>query len=218
MSERPAPNTQDHAYTTRLLTHSGAWWKRLLHVQAPYRWNLRRLHPGFTLDIGCGIGRNLLHLDRHGVGVDHNPHSVAIARQRGCQAFTEAELFACAYAAPERFDSLLLAHVAEHMTRDQVVALLARYLPLLKCGGKVIFMTPQERGYQSDRTHVHFYDFDQIAAICQQVRLTVIRNYSFPFPRSFGSIFRHNEFIAVACKHAPSPEDDALQQQPVPVK
>ena len=56
-----------------------ARWKQWLDVQAPFRWNLRRLDPGFTLDIGCGIGRNLLHLPRQGVGVDTNEHCVRAA-------------------------------------------------------------------------------------------------------------------------------------------
>ena len=54
-------------------------WKRWLDVQAPYRWNLRRLALGFTLDLGCGTGRNLAHLGGHGVGVDPNARIMAVA-------------------------------------------------------------------------------------------------------------------------------------------
>ncbi len=50
-------DTRDAAYTTRLDELGGAAWKRYLDVQAPYRWNLSRLNLGFTLDVGCGIGR-----------------------------------------------------------------------------------------------------------------------------------------------------------------
>ena len=39
--------------------------------------DLRRLHLGLTLDVGCGLGRNLYAL--RGVGVDHNPEAVAVA-------------------------------------------------------------------------------------------------------------------------------------------
>ena len=46
------------AYADRLKARL-VWWKRALDVQAPYRWNLRRLKPGFMLDVGCGLGRNL---------------------------------------------------------------------------------------------------------------------------------------------------------------
>ena len=73
------------AYTERLI---GPWWKPTSVVQAPYRWNIRRLGLGRTLDVGCGVGRNLLHLDGNGVGVDTNRHSVAIATDRGLSAYT----------------------------------------------------------------------------------------------------------------------------------
>src|SRR6185503_19361862 len=70
-------------YTARLSSLGDQWWKRALDVQAPYRWNLRRLELGFTLDIGCGLGRNLKHLEGRGVGIDHNQTSIDIARAAG---------------------------------------------------------------------------------------------------------------------------------------
>jgi hypothetical protein len=62
----------EQEYTDLLLRLQTKRWKRLLHVQAPWGWNLRRLNPGFTLEIGCGIGRNLLQLGGTGVGTDTN--------------------------------------------------------------------------------------------------------------------------------------------------
>ena len=59
----------------------------------PYRWNLRRLRLGRVLDVGCGIGRNLQHLDADAVGVDHNQDSVTIARQRGLTAYVPEAFF-----------------------------------------------------------------------------------------------------------------------------
>ena len=48
-------------------------WKRILDVQAPYRWNLRRLlGTRRTLDVGCGIGRNLVNLPVGSVGVSRH--------------------------------------------------------------------------------------------------------------------------------------------------
>ena len=51
------PGTEGADYTERLQRIGGARWKRMLGSQAPYRWNIRRLNLGRTLDVGCGIGR-----------------------------------------------------------------------------------------------------------------------------------------------------------------
>src|SRR5438477_5904865 len=104
-------STRGADYADRLVSLQQVWWKRLLPVQAPYRWNLRRLKLGSTLDVGCGIGRNLIHLGGDGVGIDHNPSSVAVARAAGLRAFTPEEFLASPFAAPRSFDSLLVAHV-----------------------------------------------------------------------------------------------------------
>src|SRR2546423_10019742 len=107
-------DTADQRYAAWLATQEAIWWKRLFAVQAPFRWNLRRLDPGFTLDIGCGIGRNLLHLPGHSVGIDVNAHCVRAAKARGLIAFTPSEFRRSVEDnRPGRFDAILLAHVAE---------------------------------------------------------------------------------------------------------
>lgn len=73
-------DTKNQSYSERLLNKQTAKWKEILDVQAPYRWNLQRLNLGFTLDIGCGIGRNLINLKGNGIGIDHNFHSVEVCR------------------------------------------------------------------------------------------------------------------------------------------
>src|SRR5215211_6096300 len=115
-------NTKNEKYTARLLERN-TWWKRLLDVQRPYRMHLQRLNLGFVLDVGCGVGRNLINLTgvSPAVGVDHNKHSVAIAKSRGLNAFTPEEFLDTPYAEPSSFDSLLLSHVAEHMRYDEAL-------------------------------------------------------------------------------------------------
>lgn len=196
-------NTQDPRYTARLVAMQSVWWKRRLNVQAPYRWNLRRFNPGFTLDLGCGLGRNLINLRGNGVGLDHNSDFVAIARSRGLNAFTPNEFHASSFDAPNRFDSILLAHVAEHMTEQEAVKLLSDYLYLLKPQGKVILITPQESGYNSDPTHVQFMDFETLGRIVRKIGLLPLKEYSFPFPRALGRFFKHNEFVSVSNKPTP---------------
>lgn len=177
-----------------------ARWKRWLDVQAPFRWNLRRLDPGFTLDLGCGIGRTLLHLAGRGVGVDTNADCVRTARQRGLQAFLPVEFRSSEYNRPGRFDTLLLAHVLEHMTEDQAVALVRDHAGLVRDGGQLIVLAPQEAGFRSDPTHVQLMDFDALRRIASEAGFQPGRCYSFPFPRWMGRVFTYNEFVLVARK------------------
>lgn len=191
-------DTRSREYTERLVRLQRAPWKRLLRVQAPYRWNLRRLRPGFTLEVGCGIGRNLEHLDGNAVGLDLNPFSVAAARRAGLRAFTPAEFRASSWCRPGAFDSLLLSHVAEHMRREELLALLREHLAYVRPGGLLILVTPQEVGFRSDPSHVEFLDLAALRRVADELGLAPVRDYSFPFPRFFGRLFVYNEFVSVS--------------------
>jgi SAM-dependent methyltransferase len=199
--ERAGAATHGEDYADRLIRLQTARWKRWLDVQALHRWSLRRLDPGFTLDVGCGIGRNLLHIAGQSVGVDVNEFCVRAARARGLVAFTPDEFRRSAdYCRPARFDSILLAHVAEHMREDQVVALLREYEPLLRPDGKLLLISPQEAGFRSDATHVELMDFARLEHIARRLGCRPERRYSFPFPRWAGRLFTYNEFVVVSRK------------------
>jgi SAM-dependent methyltransferase len=190
-------STRDSAYTEWLRRPDSARWKRWLDVQRPYRWNLRRLKPGLVLDVGCGVGRSLGHLDGHGVGIDHNPHSVAQARARGFEAYTSEEFAATPWNRGGTFDSLLCSHVLEHLALDDARGLLAQYLPLVKARGRVIVIVPQEAGYRSDPTHVTYIDRRTLAGLARVLPLDLVGLRSFPFPPVAGRVFRHNETVAL---------------------
>ncbi len=193
-------DTASEAYARRLQAKQQVWWKKLLDVQAPYRWNLRRQQLGRTLDVGCGIGRNLETLGVGSVGVDHNAASVAVARERGGIALTTQEWQDSELRRPAAFDGMLLAHVVEHMTNEEAASLLNDYLPYLRPGGKVFFVCPQERGLASDPTHVEFADGAALTALAQRVGLRPRPWFSFPFPRWAGRPFIYNEFCLLATK------------------
>jgi len=197
--------THGEEYAERLIKLQTARWKQWLDVQAPFRWNLRRLDPGVTLDIGCGIGRNLLHLPGLSVGIDVNEHCVRAAKARGLIAFTPAEFErSTEHNRPGRFDAILLAHVAEHMTEDQAVALLQAYMPTLRSEGRLILIAPQEAGFRSDPTHLELMDFTRLARISGRLGFQPERAFSFPFPRWVGRLFTYNEFVVVGKKPAPA--------------
>lgn len=188
-------STSDPRYAERLASLERVWWKQV--VPDPYRWFLRRQHLGFVLDVGCGIGRGLRYLDGNGVGVDHSEASVASCRAQGFQAFTPTEFASSAFAAPGRFDALVCSHVLEHLTSDEQGDLLATYLPNVRAGGRVVLITPQERGQASDATHVTFVDDHALARLAARFGL-VGAPRSFPLPRVAGKAFRYNEFVLVA--------------------
>jgi len=194
-------STKDEDYTKRLLDRS-VWWKRVLDVQRLYRIHLQRLSLGSVLEIGCGIGRNLINLGKatRNIGIDHNPNSVAVAVSRGLVAFTPEQFLSSHYAQPSRFDSLLLSHVAEHMRRDEIVSLLNEYLVYLRPGARVVIITPQEAGHRSDPTHAEFMDFEMLSGIMQDAGLIELTHYSFPLARLFGKIFKYNEFVVIGQK------------------
>lgn len=194
--------TEDEAYAERLSTLGGARWKQVLDVQAPYRWRLRRQQLGRTLDVGCGIGRNLEALDAGSVGVDHNPTSVRIARQQGHEAYTVEEFLSSELAVPGSFDGMLLSHVIEHLAPADGLDLMRTYLPFLRPGGRVLFICPQERGYASDETHVRWTSGDDLEQLSRDLGLRPGRWRSFPLPRFAGRWFTYNEFTVLAVKGA----------------
>ena len=190
-------DTDNKAYTDRLVRLATKGWKSRLDVQAPYRWNLRRQDLGRTLDVGCGIGRNLSTLPAGSLGIDHNPTSVAEAKKLGLAALTVEEWNAArdTYAL---FDSLLLAHVLEHMTQDEARELIADHLPYVRPGGKVFIICPQERGYRSDDTHVQFLTGEDLVTLVTSLGLELTPWRSFPLPRIAGQWFTYNEFTLLA--------------------
>lgn len=189
-----SPSTTTAAYSERLSTLSGARWKRLLNVQAPYRWNVRRLTSGRVLDVGCGIGRNLAALP-DAVGVDHNATSVQAARAAGHMAYTSQEWAGLDASQRGLFDTMLLAHVAEHMTAEQAEELIRDYLPAIRGDGRIVVICPQQRGYASDATHVQYMDRATLAGILQRSGFDVERTLSFPLPAIAGRVFTYNETI-----------------------
>lgn len=198
IGHRGTESTRSREYADRLRRHAGAWWKRIVPVQAPYRWHIRRLRLGRTLDVGCGYGRNLRPLGKGSVGIDHNPGLIATAREAALDAYTDSEFVSGEVAPRESFDTLLFSHILEHMSKVQASSLIQKYLPWLRPGGRIVVITPQERGYATDPTHVEFVDFERVQMLCHEGGLVVERTYSFPLPRWTGRVFPYNEFVVIA--------------------
>jgi 2-polyprenyl-3-methyl-5-hydroxy-6-metoxy-1,4-benzoquinol methylase len=186
----------DPVYTRRLQRLSGRRWKRL--VPNPYRWNVRRLATGRVLDVGCGIGRCLDFIRPRGVGMDPNSSAIAVCRENGHEAYSPEEFATAVASSGEQFDTLLCSHVLEHLDEATGVALIGRYLPYVRPGGRVLLITPQERGQQSDTTHVRMMDAAAHTRLAEQCGLTIEKMSSFPLPRVFGRWFVYNETVVLA--------------------
>lgn len=189
--------TRGEDYAERLVHKETARWKQVLDVQRPYRWNLSRLDLGRTLDVGCGIGRNLQNLSPESVGVDHNAAAIQVAQERGLRAMTTEEFRASELGRPGAFDSMLASHLLEHVSEEVGDGILAEYLPAVRPGGRVVLICPQERGFASDPTHIRWCDMEMLHTHLERLGLEVERSYSFPFPRFMGKAFTYNEFFAV---------------------
>ena len=199
MAKEKGEATKGFDYTDRLETLTGKSWKKVLNVQAPYRWNLKRLTLGRTLDVGCGIGRNLGNLSADSVGVDHNKTSVEVARKQGYNAYTVDEFTRNKRQFPkESFDSMLLAHVLEHVTTSEGKKIIKEYLPYIK--EKVVVICPQKKGFASDETHINFLTHKDIEKILVSCGLVVAKSYSFPFHKKTGDYFTYNETVVVATR------------------
>ncbi len=191
-------SSTDPEYAERLAAISGRGWKRF--VPNPYRWNVRRLARGRVLDVGCGIGRCLSFFPERSVGVDPNADAIRRCRAAGLEAFTPEDFARSALHVPESFDSLLCAHVVEHLTLQEAVDALQPYLPLLRRDGRVVVITPQERGQASDPTHVRLMDAPQLQELANALGLTVTSMRSFPLPRWFGRWWIYNETVMLAAR------------------
>ena len=187
-------NTKEPGYTARLQKLERKSWKVFLDVQRPFRTPVLKLELGKTLEIGCGIGRVLQWLP-DSCGVDHNPFSIEVARRRGLTAFTNDEFHSTPYAVIDSFDSIVMAHLLEHLTSEKIDSLFFDFRKYLRPNGRLLVICPQEAGYHSDSTHINFVDFKAIASLGERHGFEVVSMRSNPFPRFFGRIFRYNEFF-----------------------
>ena len=193
--ELTTKTTEGQEYADYLIRNQQSFRSTIL--QLPYRLHMKSLKLGKTLDIGCGAGRNLRALNPASMGIDHNHLLVEACKSFGFNAMTTNAFLETKNHFLGHFDSILLSHVAEHMPPEVFVQLLRDYRPFLRPGGRIIVLCPQERGYASDPTHVYFMDFEEISKSLKVAGFIPSKHYSFPFPRSVGTRFAHNEFVVI---------------------
>ncbi len=107
-----------------------------------------------VLDVGCGYGQKLQLLNSagfHAIGVEINNEIVESNRKTGLNCLTIEE-----FKTDQRcFDVILMSHVIEHFTPEQLLPFIDTYLDKLKPNGSLIIATPLSNPFFYD-------DFDHV--------------------------------------------------------
>ncbi len=98
------------------------------------------------LDIACGIGGFLFFLQKAGyknaVGIDLSNESIVIANKMGIKNIEQADMFAFLPSHKEKFDMIIASHIIEHLSKQEILALLDLIYDSLKPNGIVLIRTP----------------------------------------------------------------------------
>lgn len=141
--------------------------KSALHYQAlefkcisalVQRYAIENNAPLNILDFGCGHGKFSHLFTAQGnlvTSVDVNPDYIDTLNAKGLRARTTEEFFTQTV---EKFDLILLSHVIEHLTPEQLVKLIPKLCLRLEKDGRLILIspTPGERFYH-DFSHIRPY-------------------------------------------------------------
>jgi SAM-dependent methyltransferase len=148
-----------------------------------------RLPPGAAiLDAGCGSGRNMIELTRHGTvtGVELSPASVGVARERGVGEVIEGSVLEMPFDASS-FDLATSLDVIEHLRDD--LAALRELRRVVKPGGALLVTVPAYQWLWSghDEINHHFRRYTRRSlqrageqAGWQQVRTTYFNSLLLP--------------------------------------
>lgn len=117
-----------------------------------------------VLDLGCGAGGLLAVLQARGLpqveGLDPDPSAVQAAQARGLRMHQGLIHEAAARCAGERYDLIVLSHVAEHLRDLQGLPDLAR---LLTPEGRLYIEVPHPAGYAcGERPPYYYFDSEHI--------------------------------------------------------
>lgn len=110
-----------------------------------------------VVDVGCGKGRYVRMLSKVGfdvTGVETNPELVQTNQKVGLHCLTTDEFAQT----NDTFDVILMSHVIEHFTPQDLLPFMDGYLDRLKVGGSLIIATPfLTRYFYDDFDHVRPY-------------------------------------------------------------
>ena len=189
--------TQSDDYAQRLVSLQSVAWKERIRFLDPYGWHIRHVCKGSVLEIGSGIGRNLRALKGRSLGVDHNESAVNYANSRGLESVTVEQFFSRKGKNSDKFDTLLMSHVLEHIDEATQNQIFDQFLTYLGPGSRIVLICPQEKGFDSDPTHIRWVDSSALSEVLKSLGCIDIKVNSFPLSRRLGEVFIYNQFVAI---------------------
>ncbi len=149
---------------------------------------------GRVLDIGSGIGE-FLELYSDSVGIDMNRGAVSFCNSKGLTCVA-ADVYNLPFD-KDSFNGILLNNILEHLEKPENAFMEIKRV--LKNRGKLLVELPGKKGFYYDRTHVKFWDREEIASFLRQCGFKDIGANYFPIPFGFaGDIFTHNKLRVYA--------------------
>ncbi len=153
------------------------------------------------LDIGCGDGNFVYHLQQEGyrnaAGVDVSPEQIEKGRSMGIENLQCGELISFLKDNDTKYDVIIAKDVIEHFTRDEVFDILMHVSASLKDGGMFIMQVPNGQGYfhtsifYGDYTHEMAYTENSIKQVALNTGFTATQCYpTGPVPHGFVSSVR----------------------------
>jgi SAM-dependent methyltransferase len=134
------------------------------------------------LDAGCGSGRNMVDLARHGVvtGIELSETSVALARERDCGEVIEGSVLEMPFAA-DSFDLAASLDVIEHLEDD--LAALRELRRVVAPGGALLVTVPAYQwlwsGHDEINHHHRRYTRSSLLGVAQQAGWEPVRTTYF---------------------------------------
>jgi len=138
-----------------------------------------------VLDLGCGAGGLLAVLQAQGLnqveGLDPDPSAVQAARARGLRLREGLIHDAVTHCAGERYDLIVLSHVAEHLRDLHSLPALAR---LLAPQGRLYIEVPHPGGYAcGERPPYYYFDSEHINHFSAQALARLLAPAGLPKPQ-----------------------------------
>ncbi len=139
--------------------------------------SIMKTFRGKILDVGCGLGE-LLELYKNSVGIDKNSYCVEYCRKKGHKCFV-GDIYKIPFK-KNSFNGILISHVFEHLSNPKRA--IKEVKRVLKNNGKLLIIVPTEKDFSKDKTHVKFWNEENLVKFLRDNKFNVIRKTYYPIP------------------------------------